>query len=191
MKRLNLDKEKIREYALEHTLNEVALKFCITRQQAKDYCRHHSIKYKLKEQMSGESRNPLYTVWKGIIGRCENSKNKDFERYGGRGIKVCEEWKDVRSFISWCNSNGYKKGLQIDRIDNNKDYCPSNCRFISPKENMANRRNTLKFEGEALTTILEDKIKNPYGIERHTFWYRIKVAKWSVEKALSTPLRHS
>ena len=85
----------------------------------------------------------LYNTWKTMIHRCEDEKREKYPIYGGRGIKVCEEWHDIRNFIFWAILNGYKEGLQIDRIDNNGDYCPENCRWVTPKENSRNRRNTV------------------------------------------------
>jgi len=74
--------------------------------------------------------------------RCYNLKDKHYKDYGGRGIKVCEEWlNDSRKFIKWSLENGYKKELQIDRIDNNGNYSPDNCRWVTPKENSRNKRN--------------------------------------------------
>ena len=75
-------------------------------------------------------------------GRCENPNRPNYKNYGGRGIKVCEEWHEASNFIRWALNNGYKRGLQLHRIDNDGDYCPENCRFVTPKENSRNRRNT-------------------------------------------------
>lgn len=90
-----------------------------------------------------------------MIGRCENPNREKYKDYGGRGIKVCSEWHQANNFVLWALSNGYKKGLQIDRIDNNGDYCPENCRFTTPKENSRNRRNTkrLTINGETKTVV--------------------------------------
>ena len=74
--------------------------------------------------------------------RCENAKRGKYKDYGERGIKVCEEWQNASVFVLWALENGYADGLQIDRIDNNGDYCPENCRWVTPKENSRNRRNT-------------------------------------------------
>lgn len=99
----------------------------------------------------------LYGRWTNIKDRCFNPNSKDWDNYGGRGIRMCAEWKnDYRAFESWAISNGYSEDLQIDRIDNNKGYSPDNCRFITPKMNSNNRRNSKKimFEGRE-TTIIE------------------------------------
>lgn len=85
----------------------------------------------------------LYGIWSTMKHRCENPKREKYKDYGARGISVCDEWKDPNRFIDWAMGNGYSNGLQIDRIDNNKGYSPDNCRWVTPKENSRNRRNTV------------------------------------------------
>lgn len=89
----------------------------------------------------GLSSHPLFTVWKGMINRCYVENHKGFKHYGGRGISICEEWlKSPSVFVNWGLSNGWKKHLQIDRENNDGNYCPSNCRFVTRAINLANRR---------------------------------------------------
>ena len=83
----------------------------------------------------------LYTVWKGMRQRCANPNRSNYRYYGGRGISVCDEWSDYRLFSIWANRNGYSDKLTIDRIDNDGDYRPDNCRFIT---RCAQSRNTRK-----------------------------------------------
>ena len=86
--------------------------------------------------------DPLYIVWSRMKSRCFNPNEKEYKNYGGRGISICDEWKnDYTSFRNWAKSNGYKHGLEIDRIDNNQGYCPDNCRWVTTKENCRNKSN--------------------------------------------------
>lgn len=90
----------------------------------------------------GFYKHPLYHVWLGIKNRCNNIEYKEYYHYGGRGITICDEWNtnDPTKFIEWSVSNGWKKGLEIDRINNDGNYEPSNCRFTTSSENSINTR---------------------------------------------------
>lgn len=85
----------------------------------------------------GLSRHPLMSRYRQIKNRCSNPNHKSYKDYGAKGVTVCKEWaKDFRVFLKWCESNGYKKDLQLDRIDPKKGYEPANCRFITQEENL-------------------------------------------------------
>lgn len=97
----------------------------------------------------GSSRTKLHHVWQCIKDRCLNENYAHRKTYGGRGIGICEEWaKSYEAFEKWALSNGYKKGLTIDRIDNDGDYEPSNCRWVTMKVQCRNRRNNVVLESK-------------------------------------------
>ena len=84
--------------------------------------------------------HPAYNNWKMMVARCTKSSATGYENYGGRGIKVCPEWGDVKVFIEWADTNGFVDGLTIERIDVNGNYCPSNCEWIPMAEQYSNKR---------------------------------------------------
>ena len=96
------------------------------------------------------THEPWYPTYKGMMQRCghwEGGKECDLRLYRDRGITVCEEWRNSpRAFGDWLLAHGWRKGLQIDRIDNSKGYSPENCRVVTCKENNNNRRNTLRLD---------------------------------------------
>jgi hypothetical protein len=87
-------------------------------------------------KIHGLSYHPLRAIRKAMIHRCYNENNKFYKNYGGKGVKVCEDWKNsLQSFYDWAIANGWEKGLSIDRKDNNGDYTPENCHWITVSEN--------------------------------------------------------
>lgn len=97
-----------------------------------------------RRRANGKARTRLYHIWQNMIRRCENPHHDHYSRYGGRGVKVCEEWHDFSVFQSWATKNGYTDQLSIDRMDNNAGYSPDNCRWTTQKEQMQNTTNTIK-----------------------------------------------
>lgn len=88
----------------------------------------------------GESYSPLYRVWVNMKSRCNNPNAQYYSEYGGRNITYCKEWENYENFSNWAKENGYQKGLELDRIDNNRNYSPENCRFTTRYISQRNKR---------------------------------------------------
>lgn len=147
---------------------------------------------KRKRVKHGGSRKglwePLYRVWSGMLTRCQNKHRDDYKDYGLRGILVCEEWaKDYIAFRTWAMKNNYACGLQIDRKNNDGGYFPENCRFVEPKVNNRNRRNTFRMTLNGITLSIGEWSERTR-IARGTIRERVRRYGWSVEKALTTPV---
>lgn len=132
----------------------------------------------------GMTNTKLYNVFKGMKSRTRsaNKRSKCYE-----GITVCDEWlNDSSLFIEWALANGYREGMQIDRIDGTKGYNPNNCRFVTPKQNANNRSTTLLIEvdGEKNTIAY---FSQKYGIQHHTIMTRLKRG-WPAHRAVKTQL---
>ncbi len=102
----------------------------------------------------------LYNIWSGMKGRCLNLNSKDYGNYGGRGITICDEWVNkengFKNFRIWAMANGYQDVLSIDRIDNDGNYEPSNCRFVKMSKQANNRRNNAYYIYNEITKSLHD-----------------------------------
>lgn len=142
----------------------------------------------LKITKHGKANTPLYHMWEHMKQRCENKKTKHFDRYGGRGISVCDEWKDSSNFIKWALENGYKEGLDIDRTDNNGNYTPENCRFVDKRTQQNNRNNTIFITAFGETLPCAEWARRT-GIAKNTIRGRI-VMGWSPEDAVSAPVSY-
>ena len=130
---------------------------------------------------------PLYNSWSNMVQRCTNPKHPSYPRYGGRGIRVCREWlEDCQAFVDWALANGFAEGKSIEHIDNDKSYCPGNCRWATRREQQRNRHNNhwITFRGE--TKCLQDWA-NEMHVTFATLLHRLN--RWGdVEKALTTPV---
>lgn len=128
----------------------------------------------------------LQNVRACMVQRCCNPKNKGYRNYGGRGIAVCEEWaSDSKAFIAWALANGYEPGLSIDRIDNNGDYSPDNCRWATRKQQSNNTRKNIliNIDGEIHTCAEWADI---FGVDSNLFHHRLKEG-WDLDRILNEP----
>lgn len=128
----------------------------------------------------------LYRVWNGMKARCQIPSSSGYYKYGARGIKVCEEWQNFEPFKEWALANGYRDDLQIDRIDVYGNYEPSNCRFVTNKENALNKRNTryLTLDGVTKTVI---GWADTLGISERTIRSRLSRGRDAID-VLTTPI---
>lgn len=132
----------------------------------------------------GDSKSRLHYIWNNMKQRCYNKNDNAYKHYGGRGIKVCNEWKnDYVKFRDWALENGYKDNLEIDRIDNDGNYEPDNCKWSTRKEQNRNTRQnkiiTYKGETHCLTEWAEI-----LGVDAGRLSYRLGYG-WSVERAFT------
>lgn len=125
----------------------------------------------------------LYIVWRNMKSRCYYKRNNRYKNYGGRGVTVCDEWlNSPEVFIEWStNIGGYKDGLTLDRIDNDGDYSPSNCRYTSTKVQSRNKRDSLYMpNGESFADAVER-----VGVVGYQTAYHRTLDGWSMEDAIS------
>jgi hypothetical protein len=120
---------------------------CENKHYGLGWCEKHYTRWRkhgdpniVKQERHGYRNHFLYGVWGNMRTRCYSENNKGYRNYGDRGITICDEWMNPKVFIEWCLNNGWKSGLQIDRRDNDGNYCPENCRFVTQIENNHNQR---------------------------------------------------
>lgn len=122
----------------------------------------------------GLSKHRLYNIWIDMRKRCFDERFKHYENYGGRGITICDEWNsDFMNFYNWSIENGYDKKLTLDRIDNDGNYTPKNCRWVTRiVQNNNTRKNVfIDFKGEKYTIA---QLARKYGLNPKTIVYRIE-----------------
>ena len=126
----------------------------------------------------------LYNIWRGMKSRCLNPNNKRHKFYFDKGITVCDEWKnDFMNFYNWAINNGYRDNLTIDRINNNGNYEPKNCRWATITEQNNNQSNNIRIKyNESEYTLSE--LSKIYNIKRATLYDRIK-RRWTIDEALN------
>lgn len=138
---------------------------------------------------TGKNATRLYGIWIGMRNRCRNPKNHGHPSYGGRGISVCEEWDSYAVFKEWALSHGYSDDLSLDRIDCDGNYSPENCKWSTAKEQGRNKHNNkvLTFNGETKTLA---EWAECTGINYHTLKHRLFTYGFTVEDALTKPVRN-
>lgn len=139
---------------------------------------------KTKKTRHGLSATGIYSVWIAMKKRCENQHNLDYPYYGGRGIKICERWKEFTSFLD--DMGPRPEGMTLDRIDPEGDYTPENCRWATRKEQSINKRNNVILTFNGIKKTLPEWAED-IGINIKTLRSRIFESKWPIEKALTTP----
>lgn len=153
-----------------------------------------NLKLKTKLQLSSEEienknrRKRIYSSWRNMRRRCYNVKDEKYSRYGERGIKVCNEWNDFESFLNWTLNNGYKDGFVLSRIDINKDYYPENCCWVA-KNKLHNNKSTNHFITFNEETHTLQEWSSITGLDRRTIAKRIDKYRWSIEDALTKPVK--
>ncbi|WP_404407675.1 hypothetical protein [Jeotgalibacillus malaysiensis] len=152
--------------------------------------RESTIKRNTKHGLSGGEKNAtrLYRIWLHMRGRCLSIKNLDYKHYGARGISICKEWNDYKSFYDWSMESGYQENLTIERINNDGNYEPSNCRWATRKEQARNTRMTIYVEYEGETKTLWEWAE-VLKINYQTLKMRLHRG-WTTEEAFTTPLRN-
>jgi len=149
------------------------------------YAREISVE---KATSHGCSGTRIYRIWAGIIQRCyNNTKDCEWKKYGGRGISMCNDWRDFCNFNEWALANGYNDELTIDRIDNNGNYEPSNCRWATVYEQNNNRRTNKIISFNGVTGTVRE-FADKYRLKYSCLYARLKLG-WDIESALITPSR--
>lgn len=135
----------------------------------------------------GLGKHPLNAIWDSMRGRCNCVGATSYKHYGGKGIKVCGEWDDFMNFYNWALANGWEDGLSLERKENDKDYCPDNCLFITKDRQKANRSTVLYFEYNGERMILADWCRK-FNMEYPRIQRRLEIG-WSFERAITTPVK--
>lgn len=132
------------------------------------------------------SHPKIYHAYMDMMARCYNPDLKNFHRYGGRGIMVCEEWKtNLESFLNWSLQNGFEENLSLDRIQNDGNYEPNNCRWIPQLKQAQNRSTTVFIEHNGIKESMAATGRR-YGITPQAIKFRLAKG-WSVKDALESP----
>lgn len=159
---------------------------CLQKEAVGAYAREHHT-----STQNNESRERLHNIWYLMKYRCENPDCDAYHNYGGRGIRVCEEWNNDQigyfAFKKWALENGYAPNLQIDRINNNGDYTPENCRWTDAVEQANNKRVNVMFTYHGETKTAAQWAKE-IGMSYKVFMRRVYLG-WDIERIIEQPIR--
>lgn len=141
-----------------------------------------------KRKTHGKTDTRLYRIWEGMRRRCRLATEPAYERYGGRGIRVCEDWSDFQKFYEWAMTNGYEENLTIERIDVDGNYEPSNCTWIPLGKQAWNKRDTIRVDIDGDVVPLKEacrRLNLPY----KAVHLRITRYGMTLEEAFSKPFK--
>lgn len=145
----------------------------------------------IRAKKHGYSKSRIHNIWLLMKQRCFNPQQPQFKDWGGRGITICDEWlgeHGAENFIKWSKENGYADNLEIDRINNDGNYCPENCRWTTRKEQANNKRCTHFITYNGKTQSIKQWAEE-IGVNYDTLISRINKYHWNIEKALTTAVR--
>jgi len=178
----NKDHRKVHKFLCYcGNIKEIPLRNVLSKNTKSCGCLRKENKYNFKH---GLKKHRLYNTYTGMIRRCHSKDDNNYKDYGGRGITVCDRWKDIKTFVSDMSSS-HKNGLTLDRIDNDGNYCKENCRWATPKQQTRNKRVNVVYKGECAV----DAAKRLGGCKSLVIM-RIWRSKWSLEKAFNTPIQN-
>ena len=180
------------EFIQSHTRQDCAKYYGVNVRYIDVYCKINNVTTLPNDDIS----NWAYTFNKGkiryvyydMLRRCTKLNDRHYKDYGGRGIRVCNEWKEnCCNFYRWAKTSGYKEGLQLDRKNTEGNYSPDTCRWVTPRENNYNRRCTriVTYKGKAQSLLEWEK---ETGLRACVLADRIFKYKWNIERALTQPL---
>lgn len=134
----------------------------------------------------GLSNTAQYAVWAAMLARCRNKRNRQYPDYGGRGILVCDRWLTYANFI--CDMGERPSDHTIERLDNNKGYCPENCQWVTQRDQNNNRRDNVQvdFRGETKTLA---QWASDLGLNYFTLYNRLITLRWPTDRAFLQPVR--
>lgn len=160
---------------------------CYRNDKKSEIYKQVSEKLSVRNTIHGMTGTRLYRIWGNMMSRCSDRNNPAWENYGGRGITVCDEWHDSDSFFNWAFSNGYNDKLTLDRIDNEREYSPNNCRWADRTQQANNKRSNvmITYNGQTLTMAEWAKV---LGINYKVLHNRFRLG-WTIDRAFNQPVR--